>query len=286
MRSIMSGIKKALHPPVFILSCLGVSLACCLSDGHYASASGKTYTIMELMLFLPRDAMLSDISLNRYDIWRMGIGTWTRLLLPLLLGIGYLYSVSAERQSGFERMLLFREGGFRHSASRLAAAMISGGAVMLAGYLLFSMAVYASFPSIQEYPEKSIEAYMALHPGFSEGKSFLMRCLGAFLYGMCTNVFAYTVSLFFRDRYILACLPVMLKYIWGQAVNKAVLGAMDRGDEGMINICSIFEIENVLNLGQPVHCEATMLIICFIYLAGFGLMLRLLKKRGEVSGLE
>lgn len=285
MHSIMSEIKKSLYLPLFILSCMGVACLCCLSEG-YTSASGKTYTIMELLLFLRRDAMLADISLNRYDIWAGGIGTWTQLLLPFLLSIGYLYTVSSEKLSGFNRILLVRENNLRYSISKLAAAMLSGGMILSVGYLLFGMLIYMKFPSVYEYPVDKLNLYMEMNPGFQEAAFCFWRCIRVFLYGMCINVFAYLVSVYFRDKYILICLPLMLKYIWGQVVMKLETDAMNKGKDAVLNLCSGLRIEGILNIQPSGSVGMTLLLICLIYLTGFCLNLYLLKKRGEGFGFE
>lgn len=285
MRSIISEIKKSLYLPLFILSCFGVALVCCFSE-VYISASGKTYTIMELLLFLRRDAMLTDIFLNRYDIWVHGIGTWTQLLLPFLISTGYLYTISNEKMSGFNRLLLIRESNFKYGISKLAAAVLSGGIILSAGYLFFGILVYIKFPSFYEYSVEQQEFYMAMHPGFQEAAFCFRRCIGTFLYGMCINVFAYLVSVFFRDKYILICLPLMLKYICGQVIMKIEIDAMNKGKDAVLNLCSGLRMESVLNINQSGYWGMALFLIFLIYLAGFCLTLHILKERGEGFGFE
>lgn len=284
MHSIISEIKKSLYLPLFVLACIGVVCVCCFSEG-YISANGKSYTIMELLLFLRSEAMLTDISLNRYDIWICGIGTWTQLLLPFLCSIGYLYTVSGEKLSGFNRMLLARETNLKYCVSKLMAAILSGGIILLAGYLLFGILVYMKFPSVYEYSIDKLELYIEMNPGFQESAFCFIRCLRVFLYGMFINVFAYLVSVFFRDKYILICLPIMLKYIWGQGVMKLEIDAMSKGSDVVLNLCSGLRIESILNYSVS-SWRMTLLFICFIYLTGFCLTLYLLKKRGEGFGFE
>lgn len=285
MRNIISEIRKSLYLPLFMLSCFGVVLVCCFSGG-YISASGKTYTIMELLLFLRRDVMLTDVFLNRYEIWVQGIGLWTQLLLPFLISIGYLYTISNEKMSGFNRLLLIRESNFRYVISKLAAAVLSGGIILSVGYLFFGILVYIKFPSIYEYSVEQQEFYMAMHPGFQETTFCFRRCIGIFLYGMCINVFAYLVSVFFRDKYILICLPLMLKYIWGQVVMKIEIDAMNKGKDAVLNLCSGLRMESVLNINQSGYWGMALFLIFLIYLAGFCLTLHFLKKRGEEFGFE
>ncbi|MDE6759702.1 MAG: hypothetical protein K2J90_03365 [Lachnospiraceae bacterium] len=285
MQSIISEIKKSLYIPFFILSCLGVILVCCLSEG-YRSASGKSYTIIELFLFLGKDAMLTDISLNRYDIWVQGIGTWTQLLLPFLLSIGYLYVISNEKLAGVSRLLLVRQNNFIYSISKAIAAMMNGGIIMLAGYLFFGFLIYAKFPSIYEYSVDKISMYMEVHQGFHEVFFCFKRCMGAFLYGMCVNGFSYLVSVFFTDKYIVICLPLMLKYIWGQVIMKIEIDAINNGQDTVLNLCSGLRAENIFNINQSIYWAITLLLMLAIYLAGICLNIYLLKKKGEGFGFE
>lgn len=285
MQNIMSEIKKSLYIPFFIVSCTGVVLACLLSDG-YTSAGGKSYTIIELFLFVGREVMLTDIFLNRYEIWIKGIGTWTQLLLPFLLSIGYLYVISSEKLTGMNRLILIRENNFKYSVSKVVAAILCGGVIMLAGYIIFGLIVYAKFPSIYEYSIDNLNAYVGLRQGFHEAFFCFKRCIGVFLYGMCTNIFAYLVSIIFTDKYILLCLPIMLKYICGQAVGKIEIDAMNKGQDTLLNLCAVLRVENILNINNSIYWGMSLLLIFAIYLTGLRLNMYLLEKRGDGFGFD
>lgn len=289
MYRIMSEIKKSLYMPFFIMSCSGVVLTCLLSEG-YTSASGKSYTILELLLFLRRDVMFVDVFLNRYEIWMKGIGVWTQLLLPFLLSIGYLSVVSGEKQTGMNRLILIRENNLKYSVSKVFSAVLSGGIIMFVGYLLFGLIVYAKFPSIQEYSKNDLnrylEFYQGFHQDFHEVSFFFRRCVDVFLYGMCVNIFAYLVSILFTDKYILLCLPLMLKYIWGQAIAKIELDAMNKGQETLLNLCAVFRVENILNRNKSVYWGMSLLFIFAVYFLGLHLNMYLLRKRGEGFGFD
>lgn len=285
-RAIISEIKKSLHPPLFIMSCLGTAIVCCFSE-CYTSGSGRTYTIAELLMFLGKEAMFADTALNRYDIWVRGIGVWTQLLLPFLLSAGYIHAISNEKQSGMERLVLVRENNLKYCVSKVLSAILSGGAVMLAGYILFGIIIFLKFPSIYEYPAGMAEGYFQMNPGFAEAGFCLQRCMGAFLYGMCMNSFAYAVSAVFTDRYILICLPLMLKYMWGQALMKIETGALLKGNNAVLNLCSGLHMESVLKINRPgFYWGITLVFALLVYMAGFCLTFFLLREKGEGFGFE
>lgn len=285
MKSILCEIKKSLYLPFFILSCIGVVLACAVSEG-YTSGSSTTYTILELFLFVGRDTLLTDVSLNRYEIWERGIGTWVQIFLPLLLSIGYLYTISAEKQTGCKRLILLRENNRRYSISKLAAVMLSGGLILLTGYILFGLLVWMKFPSLYEYSADRVCAYLEFVPDFAEPLFCFRKCISVFLYGMCLNVFAYLVSLFFTDRYILLCLPLMLKYAWERVVLKLQLHAINQGSMTGLQLFSGLRMETILTINVSDTWALPLIPGALLYLAGFGIEMYLLKRRGEAFGFE
>lgn len=277
-------VKKNWYFPYFILSCLGVVLVCCLSEG-YISDSGKTYTIMEIML-LERDVMLTDISFNRFNMWKQGIGMWTQMALPFLLSIGYMNIISLENKMEVIRMQLIRENNCKYAFSKMLAIMINGGVIMLMGYVLFGVLMCVRFPSIDEYAMANQSVYIEMSMKFADVLDSVRFCSRVLLYGVCVNIFAYAVSIFFRDKYVLMCLPVMLKYIWGQVILKVELDAMNDGNSKLLNVCSVFRIENVLNMEQPYSWLITLCAVLGIYLCLFFVMMILLQKREERIGFE
>lgn len=286
MRNILSEIKRDLYIRYFFLSCGGVVLVCLMNEGYSMISSGKTYSILELLLFLDRNVMLTDVRLNRYEIWVKGIGTWTVIVLPFLLGLGYLYAISSEKQSGMIKFLLIREGAWRYSLSKVVSVMFTGGIIMLIGYICFGVLIYLRFPSVYEYPAELIDGYMQLYPDFQEGIMCLKRCLGIFLYGMCINVIPFLVSVFFTDKYILLCLPVMIKYMWDGMKAKFIIYSMRTEDDQITKLFSAMGFENVIDMNSDNWWKLSFLFFLLLYLLSAFLNLFLLKKKGGDYGFE
>ncbi len=285
MKNITCEIKKSLFIPFFCLSCVGVILVCLLSVG-YTTPRGQNYMILELLLFLKRETMLTDVNLNRYEIWNRGIGTWTQLLLPFLLSIGYLSAISNEKQTGIDRLMLLREGNLKYSVSKAVSAMLSGGIIMLTGYFVFGLIVYVRFPSIHAYSVESMDAYLELYPAFNEMLLCMKNCVGTFMYGMSVNAFAFLVSILFMDKYILLCLPVMLKYIWGQAIMKIEINAINKAQDTVLNICAGLRPESILRINKDTYWVVSLVITLVIYILGICINMCILKKKGDGFGFE
>lgn len=109
MRGLRYEIKRCFHIPYVLASIVGIVIGCLISIG-YTSDTGKSFTVLELILQKNKDFYLTDVSLNRYDMWISGIGDWAQILLPLLLGIGFFISSASDRESGYLGFKLIREG--------------------------------------------------------------------------------------------------------------------------------------------------------------------------------
>lgn len=280
MAAIKNEIKKTLYLPFVCVSCFGI-LAMCLLSVAYMGGMGKTYTVIELIVSMDRESMLTDISLNRFAIWKAGLGTWTRLLLPFLLSVGYLYVLSAERQSGAIRTLLFRENHFKYCLSKIVSAIISGGVLLVIGYLLYGLVTVCFFPAPSAYSPDNVSMWMEIECPRGVGVFILQQIVNVFLYGAFVNVFAAGISIFFVDRYMLLSLPIMLGYVWSQFTQKLQTDALAREDYTFMERIQIFETNNLLQREWTKNWYATTLFMFVLYVLVFLLFYIVMKRRGD-----
>ena len=280
MRNLQNEIKKNLYFPLLCLSCLGIVGICLLSE-CYIGENGKSYTIIEVICSMKREAMLENISLNRLEIWRTGLGLWARLLLPCLLSVGYLYSLSGERDSGALRLLLIRESNVRYSFSKIVSAMFCGGMVLLVGYTLFGLIVFFCFPSLDAYPANEIIDYINLNMPKGVSVFVVKQFMNLFLYGVSMNLLATGISLFFMDKYILLSLPIMLHYAWGQIMQKITLTAFEVENFELAEKIQMLQMDNLLQAQWNASWCITLGIMMALYVFLFLLFCIVLKKRGD-----
>lgn len=278
-------IKKCMNIPFLIMSSICVAFVCCLSE-CYITADGKAFTIIEILLFTKADTLLTDVSLNRYEVWTRGIGYWTQILLPLLLSAGYLYVYSIEKQTKYNQFIIIRESKLLYCMSKMISIMVSGFVVMLMGYLLFFCIVYFKFPSISDFSEQEKESYLGLHQSFNEENLIISRFLKISLYGLCLNSFSYLISVFFVDRYILICLPIMLKYILTQLISKIEIDAINNNSEKILMCCSYFKMESLLNDDHDIKIIFYIIFPAIIYIMGFLFNFFMMKSKEGETGFE
>lgn len=284
MRVVSYEIKNSLNFRFSLPSAAAIALICGLSE-CYTSASGRTFTIIELFLGASKDALLMDPMLNRYYVFSCGIGSWTQLLLPLVLAASYLYVYSNERKENYNRILLIREGKLRYCFGKLISIMLSGAVIMLVGSFLFFCMVYLKFPALDEYSAEQIQTYMVLGAGWGETGAAAVRFLKFAIYGACTNAFAYVASAFFTDKYILICLPIMSKYVLMQIASRLLTDAISCGDEHLMQMGYYLTPENILMDGVG-NIIPYVVVPVAVYLLGFVISYVSLKIKGEGIGFE
>lgn len=277
-------ISKMFYLPLFCISCIGIAGICLLSE-CYADSTGRSYTVIEMMFNSADIDMLDMVSMNNLAIWRAGLGSWTYLLLPLLLSMGYLFVLSEERRTGAIRQQLIREGNFRYCLSKIAGAIVCSGILMVTGYALYGIVVWKCFPSLYAYDDSQISAYMEYMP---DGAAWFVirRMIGVFLYGIYVNAFAVGVSIVFVDRYILLCLPMMLNYIYSQVIAKIEADAFSRDRFDFAEKIQFLRMENIIGIGQNDTWVFTLLLMAATYIILFALFWFLITKRSDSGGWE
>ena len=268
MKKIKCEISKIFYFPLFLVSCIGIVIVCLLSDCYFSG--GRGYTVIELMLGSLSLDMLNDVNLNCFAIWKAGFGIWSYLLLPLLLGISYLFVLSAERQSGAVRQILIREDNFSYCLSKLISASVYGGVTLAVGYGLYGLIVWRFFPSLSLYQEELRTMYMEYYMPDGVIWFVVRRVAGTFLYGMFLSFYTVGVSIFAVDRYILMCLPMMLGYIYSQAVTKIEYDAFSRNRFPFADKLQSLRPENIIEIGPNMAwvCTFLLMVIIFIVLLG------------------
>lgn len=284
MKKIKCEISKIFYFPLFAASCAGIVLVCLLSECYIDTSSFRGYTVIEMMIGGMDVNMLDHIELNSIEVWKAGLGTWVSLLLPLLLGAGYLSVLSVERQSGAIRQVLIRENNFSYCLSKLVSASVYAGVLLTTGYLLYGVVVFASFPPLSVYQGDMAAMYMEMN--MSDGILWFVikRIAGIFLYGVFLSFYAVGVSIFAVDRYILLCLPMMLNYIYSQALTKIEYDAFSRNDFAFADRLRYLRPENIIRTGANLAWSATLLWMLFLFLVLLGLFCFVLGKRGDSGG--
>ena len=252
-------LKKISFIPYLILSISGIVLLCLSATGE-TDMSGKQISIFSLM-FQEQQAN-TDISKSALALWQAGIGGWLVVFAPMLLSMGYILLISEERRNGQIRFHILRSGNWKYCISKLCSGALAGGIVFLIGYALFGLLMLVRFPSIRTF---SAEEQEILLMGSNISVVIIKKLIGVFLYGMFGSVFGIGVAIVFRDKYMLVCLPFMIKYIYQQILAKMAMDAMAAEAYERLTWIETFQPENIMNISLGWNWFLSVILMLAIY---------------------
>lgn len=186
----------------------------------------------------------------------------------MLLTVGYMISLSGERQNGQIRFALMRSGKLRYCISKVCGGAVAGGIIFLIGYAVFGVFMMIRFPSLSTLPVEEQEFYLM---GSTLAVEVVKRLIGAFLYGMTGSLFGIGVAIAFRDKYMLICLPFMVNYIYQQVLGKLMSDCMMAEKYGKITWIEAMQPESIMNISGNVTWLIPFVVMVVIYLLLIGI---------------
>lgn len=228
LRCMVQELKKNFYPPYVLFPVFGIACLCLTATGEIGQM-GERISIFSLILHGSTVDTQEQITKSVLYLWREGLGNWLQLFAPLLLTFGYIVQLSEERHSGQVQFQLVRSGNFRYCVAKVLSGALSGGVLLVAGYLLFGGFLSLFFPSFLSFPLEERRYYLEYYFENSFSLYIAKRLAGAFLYGIFSSVFGIGVAVFFRDKYMLVCLPFLLNYIYQQILQKLMIDHFSSG---------------------------------------------------------
>ena len=202
------------------------------------------------------------------ELWRAGIGGWLIVFAPMLLTVGYMISLSGERQNGQIRFALMRSGKLRYCISKVCGGALEGGIIFLIGYAVFGLLMMIRFPLLSTLPVEEQEFYLM---GSSLAMEVVKYLIGAFLYGMTGSLFGIGVAIVFRDKYMLICLPFMINYIYQQVLSKLSLECWASENYEKITWIEAMKPESIMNISGNVIWLIPFVAMLVLYVVLIGI---------------
>ena len=182
-------LRKDMRNARFVCAVL-VTAVLCLSTMGYMDGDQRAYSVLELFLYRPQGAA----GLTSGELFEMGLGHYVALFIPLVTALPFSHVFCMELASGAYRLSLCRCGHRAYWTGQFLAAAVTGGGCTALGYGLYGLVVWTAFPSGGE-------------------TAALQALAAAFLYGMFSTVTALAFTVFFRNPYLVCCLPFIYNYM-------------------------------------------------------------------------
>ena len=131
---------------------------------------------------------------------------WFSLFAPIIAAFCFVPTVCTERGEKAVRFQIFRTTRLKYSLSQFFSGVISGGAAISLGYIIFAALVMGLFPDIGEMSE--FAADVLLETTFD----LPYQILKMFLFGAFWSIPAMFLTSVLNNKYLIMCIPFFLKY--------------------------------------------------------------------------
>lgn len=194
MNISIKDLNKTILSPGFTL-CIIITFCLCFTSVIYTDGTtGQEYTVIQILL------NMSDFkftNLDAVEIFRLSVGNYLTIFLPILSAVPYVTFFCAERVSGCMRFGISRSGKLRYYTAKFISAILSGGLAVMTGYSLYGTIIYTIFPT----RETSLTEFAQLAVGMA-------------FYGMISVLPAFFLSAFIKNKYIICCLPFIIMHFY------------------------------------------------------------------------
>ena len=222
----------------------GVMLLCLVETGYVDIYNGTEYTVLGLAVKAGSGNFREKFPVTALELWCAGTGRWLVMFLPAVASSGYLLALSEERRHGNRTFILMRSGITGYCVSKALSACVMSGLFCTAGYALYGLFTAAVFPHAGSCDSGRAGMILAELGGTSVPDVVWKRILGMFVFGMACALPGFALGCFFNDRYVLVCVPVLVSYLYGQAVaegaqasrTEAAVTAWNAADAGLLRM--------------------------------------------------
>lgn len=214
INSINIELKKIFNGISFYISVLIKTILCFTSVVFVTSS--QSFSVINAWLTVDNNIIKSNITFSSFNIFLCGSGSWLSMFIPMVAAFPFVSLFCDEKSGGAIRISIVRQGRRRYNLSKYISGIVSGGCAVALGYIIYGVIVYVMFPSLSQYNCTDIFTKYGISVVII-GKIFSM-----FLYGILSSIMALLFSSFIRNKYLILCIPFMLKYIYDQSIVKVI----------------------------------------------------------------
>lgn len=227
LRIIRSNIQKVFYDPGFVISVVFAFLLCSSAVIYVDPKNYNEYSAFSALFSFGRDDMLCNISFSSIEVLRCCGTGWLIMFVPMAAAFTWIRLFCAERHSGAVRFEILRENRLSYCLSKIAVGCLSGGTVMLLGFLLYAAAVFLLYPNFSSYAPSMQESQvqwnqMIYGESVSVHFSEVLRqtALRMFLLGITATIPVIAIAGIADSPYSALCIPFFLNYAVTQTITK------------------------------------------------------------------
>lgn len=223
IRTIKCDFNKTLISSGFLAAIFVTFLLCFTEDVYIDTSTMQAFSVFEALFKFDRTFMESNPSFYSLTVFKSTLYGYSAMFLPILASFPFVFSQSAERNSGNIRFSIFRAKRLKYYFSKFICGVLSGGICVMLGVMLFGIFSFFAFPSLECYPNLNLEFYAPDGVPIEIAK----KLLSSFIYGCVNSIPAFFLSSFCRNRYIILCVPFLLRFMLDTAAKKIIVNSID-----------------------------------------------------------
>lgn len=206
MRNFFVSFRKNTASPGFLLCVAMTVLLLFAAEVYYDFDTQTRYSVFRALTYLTPDEHAANYELCSQMVVQNACSGWFSLFAPIIAAFCFVPTVCTERGEKAVRFQIFRTTRLKYSLSQFFSGVISGGAAISLGYIIFTALVMGLFPDIGEMSE--FAADVLLETTFD----LPYQILKMFLFGAFWSIPAMFLTSVLNNKYLIMCIPFFLKY--------------------------------------------------------------------------
>ena len=206
MRNFFVSFRKNTASPGFLLCVAMTVLLLFAAEVYYDFDTQTRYSVFRALTYLTPDEHAANYELCSQMVVQNACSGWFSLFAPIIAAFCFVPTVCTERGEKAVRFQIFRTTRLKYSLSQFFSGVISGGAAISLGYIIFAALVMGLFPDIGEMSE--FAADVLLETTFD----LPYQILKMFLFGAFWSIPAMLLTSVLNNKYLIMCIPFFLKY--------------------------------------------------------------------------
>lgn len=226
-RNIKSLLYKILTGYGFYVCIVFTVILCFSADIYEDFGNGNKYSAFKALMEFDRDFMLSNTAFCSLEVIQSSTGSWLSLFIPIVASFSFVPIICDEYEAKAIRFEIFRSSKLCYHSSKFIVACLSGGLAIMLGFGLFTAIEYLLFPNISEYQSGMQEMYKEMliiqYPDISESGYTVVvvqKLISMFMYGAVCSAPVMMLTIIVRNKYLVVCIPVFIKYALNQTCIK------------------------------------------------------------------
>lgn len=226
-------IKKMIINPIFPISVV-IGTVIYMTGNIYMDDMGTGYSLFSVLFSGERVELIEMIGKTSCDVMMEEDKSYMWMFAVILTSLPYISVISAGSINSSLRFELIRCNRGAYCRGLVLAVITVAGLIMVASYAAYMAVVSVVLPEG--------EAGVSL-TGF-----MLKRFAGMFVYGIESVCASLLLSAFVRNRYLVACIPFMLKYLICMEIGELTMKLGQAGEPKTAMLLTYVVPESVKNI--------------------------------------